>query len=80
MLLETIMVIIVALGTIVNITVMAIKDIIVTNISSIRENIMITIATNRDSTNPVVTGLITIEDPGIIGIVITCAIKALFIS
>ncbi len=76
MLLEAIMVIIVVLGTIVNIMVMVIKGIITTNTDSIRENIMITIATNRDNTTPAVTGLITIENPDTIGIVIARAIRA----
>lgn len=70
------MVIIVALGTIVNTTVMAIKDIMAINIDSIRENIMITIAINLDNTTPALTGLITIKTPDIIDIVITRAIRA----
>ncbi len=57
------MVIIVVPDTIVNIMVLAIKDIMAINIDSIRENIMITIAINLDNTTPALTGLITIETP-----------------
>lgn len=70
------MIIIVVLVTIVNIMVMAIRDIMTTNINSIRENIMITIVTNRDNITPVVMGLITIENPDIIRIVLIRAIRA----
>lgn len=77
MLLEAIIVIIVILGTIVNTTVMAIKDIMAINISNIGEIIIVTIAIDQDNTTPDFTGIITIETPGIIvDIVITRAIRA----
>ncbi|MGR3175227.1 MAG: hypothetical protein ACUZ8N_11615 [Candidatus Scalindua sp.] len=74
--LDIIMVITVVLGTMANITVLAIQGIMIINMSSIRENIIITIASNLDTITSGVTDLVTIKIMEIINVIIIRAIRA----
>ena len=74
--LDVIMVIMAVLDTTVNIMVLDIEGITVMSINSIRENIMITIATDLGTVSLDVMGLITIEIMGAIDLIIIPAFRA----
>lgn len=75
MLTESTIVITVVQITITGIMVMVTKDIMTTSISGIRVNIMVATVTSIDNITPGVTGIITVENTEIIGIVIISAIR-----
>lgn len=75
MLTEAIIVITEVQITITGIMVMATKGIMTTNINGIRVNIMVTTVTSIDNITPGVTGMITVANLEIIGIVIISAIS-----